>query len=165
LEHLKPGMVVRAYEEASSKPLGEGVISAIEPSIDAATRNIKVRASVPSLEAGTRPGMFVRVDVVLPQKGQVTVVPLTSVVRASYGDSLFSIDSQPGPDGKPRKVAQQHFVKLGEARGDFVAVLDGVKPGQEVVSAGAFKLRNGVPVKIDNKVNPEAKLAPRPVNE
>ena len=68
------------------------------------------------------------------------------------------------PDGKPVKIARQQFVRTGRARGDFVALLDGLKPGQEVVTAGAFKLRNGAPVVVDNSVQPQPQLAPRPEN-
>jgi membrane fusion protein, multidrug efflux system len=85
-------------------------------------------------------------------------------VHASYGDSVFVGEEKAGPDGKPRKVAQQQFVKLGAARGDFVAVLDGLKADQEVVTAGAFKLRNGIPLKVNNQGAPEPQLAPHPQN-
>jgi membrane fusion protein (multidrug efflux system) len=85
-------------------------------------------------------------------------------VHASYGDSVFVGEQKPGPDGKARKVAQQHFVKLGGTRGDFVAVLEGLKPEQEVVTAGAFKLRNGMPLKVNNQGGPEPQLDPHPEN-
>src|SRR6185295_17574781 len=102
----------------------------------------------------------------------VVVIPAASVVRASYGDSVFIVEEKKdasgnvakGPDGKPAKVARQQFVRLGESRGDFVAVADGVKPGQEVVSAGAFKLRNGAGVVVNNDIKVEPQLAPRPEN-
>jgi membrane fusion protein (multidrug efflux system) len=87
------------------------------------------------------------------------------MVHASYGDSVFVVSEKPGPDGKPRKVAEQKFVKVGDQRGDFVAVTDGLKAGEEVVTAGAFKLRNGLPLTIDNKsVKLEPSLDPKPVN-
>src|SRR5262249_51990399 len=130
----------------------DGTISAIDPTVDPATRTIKLRASVPAAAAQLRPGMFVTVEVVLPAKGRRTIVPATAVVHASYGDSVFVVEDQPGPDGQARKAARQQFVRTGESRGDFVAVLDGVKPGQEVVVAGAFKLRNGAPVVVNNEV-------------
>ncbi len=91
-------------------------------------------------------------------------VPATAVVHASYGDSVFVVEDKKddagtpvaGADGKPGKVARQQFVRVGEARGDFVAILDGVKAGQEVVTAGAFKLRNGSGVVVDNDVKADA---------
>jgi membrane fusion protein (multidrug efflux system) len=101
----------------------------------------------------------------LPERQEVVAVPMTALIHASYGDSVFVVEQKPGPDGKPRPTAQQKFVKLGEMRGDFVAVLDGVKAGEEVVTAGGFKLRNGLPLKIDNEsVKQDPKLAPEPEN-
>ncbi|HEU4408603.1 MAG TPA: efflux RND transporter periplasmic adaptor subunit [Polyangiaceae bacterium] len=152
----------------------EGTVSAIEPGIEAATRTVKLRASVPSAHDKLRPGMFAQVEVVLPRQPQAktVVVPATAVVHAPYGDSVFVLEEpkgdapppMPGAPAGPRKVARQQFVKLGPARGDFVAVVDGVKPGQEVVSAGAFKLRNNAPVVINNAAAPAPQLTPRPAN-
>ena len=111
------------------------------------TRTIKLRASVPNEDEKLRPGMFVNVSVVVPDEGGGRRVPATAVVHASYGDSVFVVedkkdeagDAVKGPDGKPAKVARQQFVRLGEARGDFVAIVDGVKAGQEVVTAGRLQ--------------------------
>jgi membrane fusion protein (multidrug efflux system) len=92
-------------------------------------------------------------------------VPLTAIVHASYGDSVFFTEMKPvGEAKKMTKVAHQAFVKLGETRGDFVAVLDGLKPGQEIVTAGAFKLKNGIPLAVSDKVLIDPKLAPTPEN-
>jgi membrane fusion protein, multidrug efflux system len=167
-EHLAVvvnGMKVRASLPGTSGPPVEGSISAVDPTIDPATRSIRVRADFPEQALVLRPGMFLRVALVLPEQRKVVSIPGASVVHASYGDSVFAVESKPGPDGKPRPVARQKFVKLGDARGDFVAVLEGVKPGEEVVMAGAFKLRNGLPLRIDNQsVKLEPKLAPTPEN-
>jgi membrane fusion protein (multidrug efflux system) len=124
------------------------------------------------MEGLVTPGMFVNVSVVLPEKRSVTMVGATSLVHASFGDSVFVVEDRKndngaavtGPDGKPAKLARQQFVKTGESRGDFVEVLEGVKPGQEIVAQGAFKLRNGAPVRINNSVKVEPQLAPRPEN-
>ncbi len=164
LAKLQPGMKVRAFGSGDGQPLTEGAISAIDPTIDPMSRNIKVRATLPSDAPPLRPGMFLRVEVVLPQKAQVVAVPRTAIVHASYGDSVFVGEEKPGPDGKPRKVAQQHFVKLGVSRGDFVAVVQGLEPEQEVVTAGAFKLRNGIPLKVKNEGGPVPSLNPTPEN-
>lgn len=164
LAKVQVGMPVRVRVNDSAKPLAEGAISAINPDVDPVTRNIKLRASLPQANAELRPGMFLRVEVVLPEKSEVVAVPQTAVVHASYGDSVFVGEQKPGPDGKARKVAQQHFVKLGGTRGDFVAVLDGLQPEQEVVTAGAFKLRNGMPLKVNNQGGPEPQLDPKPEN-
>ena len=150
----------------------DGAIAAVDPTVDPATRNIRLRAHVTEHGGKLRSGMYVTVQVVLPQESQVVAVPQTAVVRATYGDSVFIIEDRPAntpgmaqtPDGRPVKVARQQFVKLGQARGDFVAVLDGVKAGQTVVSEGAFKLRNNAPVVVDNSVRPKPSLDPKPEN-
>ena len=164
LSQLQVGMPVRVLTNGSLTPLAVGTLSAIDPAIDPVSRNIKLRASLPEVNEQLRPGMFLRAEVVLPKKADVVAVPQTAVVHASYGDSVFVGEQKPGPDGKPRKVAQQHFVKLGVSRGDFVAVLDGLQPEQEVVTAGAFKLRNGIPLKVNNQGGPTPQLNPHPEN-
>ncbi len=164
LPKLRLGMTVRALLAGSPKPLAEGTISAIDPNVDPMTRTIKVRASLPGVDDQLRPGMFLSVQVVLPEKNEVVAVPQTAVVHASYGDSVFVGEEKPGPDGKPRKVARQQFVKLGTTRGDFVSVVDGLKADQEVVTAGAFKLRNGIPLKVNNQGAAVPSLDPHPEN-
>lgn len=172
LADVKVGMPVRITTEADGGAPWDATVAAIDPSIDAATRNIKIRASVPNKEERLRPGMFVNVALVLPTRGKVLTVPAPAIVRASFGDSVFIVeDKKPDakgmtktPDGKPVKDARQQFVRVGESRGDFVAIKEGVKPGQEVVVAGAFKLRNGAPVVVDNALRPNVQLAPRPEN-
>jgi membrane fusion protein (multidrug efflux system) len=165
LDKLQLGMVVRATQEGVSKEPILGQISAIDPTVDPLTRNMKVRAKFPAQDNPLSPGMFLRVAVVLPEKRTVTAIPTTAVVHASYGDSVFVVEEQPGPDGKPRKASRQRFVRLGDTRGDFMSVVEGVKPGEEVVSSGAFKLRNGIPLIIDNQSVPlKPELAPKPEN-
>jgi len=170
LHDLKPGMPVHIGVSGTEGLTAEGSIAAIDPSIDATTRSIKVRASFPNPGEKLRPGMFVDVAVMLPERGSIVAIPSTSVVHASYGDSVFVIEDPQGdetknlPAGAPIKIARQHFVRLGETRGDFVAVLDGVKTGQEVVTAGAFKLRNNAHVLINNSVRPKASVNPTPQN-
>jgi membrane fusion protein (multidrug efflux system) len=163
LPKLSAGMRVLAFEGDSSKPIAEGEISAIDPAVSTLTRSIKVRASLPAT-VELRPGMFLRAEVVLPEKSDIVAVPQTAIVHASYGDSVFVTEQKPGPDGKQRKVAQQTFVKLGATRGDFVAVAKGLQAGQEVVTAGAFKLRNGIPLKVNNQGGPQPSLDPHPEN-
>jgi len=150
----------------------DGVIAAVDPTIDSNTRTIKLRASVPNKGDKLRPGMYVNVSVVLAKRNQVVTAPATSVVHASYGDSVFVVEDKKTPegtavtlpDGKPAKVARQQFVRVGTARGDFVALLDGVKAGQELVNSGAFKLRNGSGVIIRNDIAATPSLNPTPDN-
>jgi membrane fusion protein, multidrug efflux system len=165
------GLPVRVSIEGAKESL-TGTISAIDPTVDPATRNVKIRAAIPELPGTPRPGSFVTVDVIKPTKAQVVAVPATAIVHASFGDSVFVIeDKKPGspgmdktPDGKTVKIARQQFVRTGAARGDFVAITKGVTPGQQVVSAGAFKLRNNAPVIVDNTVQAKPQLAPHPEN-
>jgi membrane fusion protein (multidrug efflux system) len=127
---------------------------------------------LPKHAENLRPGMFVNVSVVMPARDAVVMVPATAVVHASYGDSVFVIEPKPAgspgmdrtPEGKPVEIARQQFVRLGESRGDFVAVVEGLKSGQRVVTAGAFKLRNGVPVVVDNTLQARPEINPRPEN-
>ncbi len=150
----------------------EGKIAAVDPTVDPVTRAIKLRADVATGTEGLRPGMFVEVEVLLPEKKSLVVVPATAIVHAPYGDSVFVVEEKkpdaPGirqtEDGKKVMNARQQFVKLGQARGDFVAVLDGVRPNEELVTAGAFKLRNNAPIVIDNTKALEPQLAPHPEN-
>jgi membrane fusion protein, multidrug efflux system len=165
------GLPVRVTIEGTKEAL-QGTISAIDPTVDLATRNVKVRAAIPEPQTKPRPGTFVTVEVVKPQKADVVSVPATAIVHASFGDSLFVLeDKKPGspgmdktPTGKPVKIARQQFVRLGASRGDFVAITKGLTAGQTVVSAGAFKLRNNAPVYVDNSVQAKPQLAPTPPN-
>jgi membrane fusion protein (multidrug efflux system) len=150
----------------------DGEVAAIDPNADPATRAVKVRASVKDDQDQLRPGMFVNVSIVLPEQMKVVSVPATAVLRAPYGDSVYVVEDRKddggrpvnGPDGKPAKVARQQFVRVGAARGDFVAIEEGLTAGQEVITQGAFKLRNGAPIVVNNEVKLEPKLAPRPQN-
>jgi membrane fusion protein (multidrug efflux system) len=104
--------------------------------------------------------MFVNVSVILPTQAPVVIVPATAIVHAPFGDSAFVVEEKNGANAKVR----QQFVRLGESRGDFVAVVDGLKPGQEAVTAGAFKLRNGMKIAIKPDVRPPPELMPHPDN-
>jgi membrane fusion protein (multidrug efflux system) len=165
LADVKVGMPVRVTIAGAEGTAQDGTIAAVDPEVDQATRAIKLRASVPNKDERLRPGMFANVSVVLPKRDDRIIIPATSLVHASYGDSVFVVEDKKdesggvlhGPDGKPAKMARQQFVRVGESRGDYVAILDGVTTGQEVVSAGAFKLRNGSGIVVNNDVN----LAPQ----
>ena len=166
LADLPVGTPVRITIEGAEGGPSDGVVAAVDPEIDATTRSVKLRASIPNKKEKLRPGMFARVQAVLPEKATVITVPAPAVMHASYGDSVFVIENKegapPGPDGKPAKAVRQQFVRLGEARGDFVAIVDGVKPGQEVAVDGAFKLRNGAAVQVNNTVRPSSSAKPKP---
>lgn len=140
----------------------QGTVVAVDPTVDPRTRSFQVRASTKDTEERLRPGMFVNVSVGLGQSNEIVAVPVTSVVYAPYGDSVFVIEDD--ESSRTGKVARQQFVQLGEARGDFVAIDKGLQGGEPLVAEGAFKLRNGSPITIDNAVDLDPKLHPQPGN-
>jgi len=141
-----------------------GRVTAIDSVVDQTTRNIQVQATLPNPQGRLRPGMFVQTEVALGRGHAVVALPASAISYAPYGDSVFVVTELKGEDGRPYRGVRQQFVKLGAARGDQVAVVSGIKPGDEVVTSGVFKLRNGVPVQINNTVRPGNNLAPKPEN-
>jgi membrane fusion protein (multidrug efflux system) len=165
LSQLGIGNVVRLHTDAAPGEIFEGKINAINPEVDPVTRNVRVQATVANREEKLRAGMFFTVDVVLPTQTQVLMIPVTAVLYAPYGDSVFVIDEKKDEKtGKVQQVLRQQFIRVGGARGDFVNIVDGLKPGENVVTSGVFKLRPGMNVVIDNKLAPPAQLAPKPKN-
>jgi membrane fusion protein (multidrug efflux system) len=162
LARLRPGLPVRVTSDALPGQAIEGRITAVNPLVDAETRNVQLQATVANRAEKLRPGMFVNVAVGLPARQKVLAVPATAVLYAPYGDSVFVVDA--AKEGKGGKVLRQQFVRLGEKRGDFVAVTEGLKEGENIVSTGVFKLRNGQAVVVDNRLAPKFQTAPRPEN-
>jgi len=163
LAQVAPGLKVRVTTDALPGQAIEGEITAISPDVDAATRNIRVQATVANSQEHLRPGMFVTVAVVLPAREEVLAIPTTAVLYAPYGDTVFVVDAKTSEKGvQPVNVVRQKIVQLGEKRGDFVASVSGLDKGETVVSTGVFKLRNGQAVVVDNTLAPEFKLAPEP---
>jgi membrane fusion protein (multidrug efflux system) len=138
-----------------------GKVTAIDSVADSETRNVQVQATLANPGNVLRPGMFARASVLLPEKSEIVPLPSSAVLYAPYGDSVFIVETMT-KDGKEYKGVRQQVVKLGPARGDQVAVLSGVKPGEEVVTSGVFKLRNGAAVLVNNDVQPENSPAPHP---
>jgi membrane fusion protein (multidrug efflux system) len=163
LPKIRRGLTVRVTTEAVPGKYVEGKITAINPQVDAATRNIRIQATLENSQERLRPGMFVNVAVVLPVKEAVLTIPATSVLYAPYSDSVFVVEEKKSEKtGQPVRVVRQQFSRLGEKRGDFVTVTSGLKEGDTVVSTGVFKLRNGQEVVVDNTLAPEFRLAPKP---
>jgi membrane fusion protein (multidrug efflux system) len=162
LAQIKPGLKVRVTDAFPGQAI-EGEITAISPEVDAATRNIRIQATVANSQERLRPGMFVNVSVVLPSREEVLAIPTTAVLYAPYGDTVFVVDTKKSEKGvEPVNVVKQKIVKLGEKRGDFVASVSGLDKGETIVSTGVFKLRNGQAVVVDNTLAPAFKLAPEP---
>jgi membrane fusion protein (multidrug efflux system) len=139
-----------------------GHITAIDSVVDSATRNVQVQATLENREGRLHPGMFVQARVRIGETSEVLALPASAISYAPYGDSVFVVDDLQGPNGARYRGVRQQFVKVGEARGDQVAVVSGVKPGEEVVTSGAFKLRNGAAVLVDNTVQPGNDPSPKP---
>ncbi len=158
LAELATGLRVRVETDSCPGKEFGGTLSAINAEVEAATRNIRLQATVPNPDGVLRPGMFVRVAVLLAGKEDLLTIPATSVLYAPYGNSVFVLEQADGGG----RVARQRFVRLGPSMGDYIAVSQGLKEGEEVVSAGAFKLRGGMPVTVNNAISPETHLRPRP---
>jgi membrane fusion protein (multidrug efflux system) len=163
LARLQTGMRVRVTTDTYPGRQFEGTLSAINPDLDAQTRSVGLQATFGNAEQLLRPGMFARVEVLLPEEQPVLVIPATAVLSAPYGDSVYVIESKMGKDsGKPELAVRQQFIRTGRAQGDFVSVESGLKPGERIVSAGIFKLRNGMSVIENNELSPKNDLAPHP---
>lgn len=160
LSKVRQGLTVRVTSDALPGVGVEGKISAINPLVDPETRNIKVQATISNAAEKLRPGMFVNVAVALPLKSRVLSLPATAILYAPYSDSVFVIESKGAG-----KTLRQQFVRLGEKRGDFVAVNEGIKEGEAVAATGVFKLRNGQSVVVDNKLTPDFQKSPKPENK
>ena len=163
LSRLSVGMPVRLTIDAFPDRHFNGTLTTINPDLDPATRSIGLQATVQNPDQLLRPGMFARAEVLLPEEKPVLVIPSTAVLSAPYGDSVYVIESNaPAADGKSGLSVRQQLVRTGPARGDFLSIESGLKPGDRIVSAGAFKLRSGMAVVENNDINPKAALAPRP---
>ncbi len=166
LVHLEAGLSVRVRTDVVPDKVYTGRITAINPGVDPTTRNIRVRATLANPETRLRPGMFVRVAVQLPRKNKVLVVPATSILYATYGDSVFLVEEKkPAAKGNAELVLRRQVVRTGMTRGDFVTVTSGLQEGQQVVTTGVFKLHNGQPARIDNRLAPKFSMDPVLKNE
>lgn len=171
---ITAGLKVRISTEAAGDRVFEGKVLAVEPQVDAATRNFKVRAIVANPDHALRPGQFAQVRVALPGEREVVVIPRTAIDYSAYGNSVFVVSkkapstapSAPATPGAPPATdleVKQRFVRLGPVRGDFISVTDGLKPGEQVVATGLLKLRDGQPVIINNMDATVGSTRPKPV--
>ncbi|HXT30343.1 MAG TPA: efflux RND transporter periplasmic adaptor subunit [Vicinamibacterales bacterium] len=141
-----------------------GRVSAIDSLVDETTRNITVQATLANPDGKLRPGMFVQTEVTLGPSQKVLALPASAISYAPFGDSVFVVAEMKDDAGRTYRGVRQQFVKLGPSRGDQIAVLSGIKPGDEVVTSGVFKLRNGAAIQINNQVRPANSPAPTPKN-
>jgi membrane fusion protein, multidrug efflux system len=139
-----------------------GRVTALDSVVNEATRNIQVQATIPNPGGKLRPGMFVEVDVSLGESRQVIALPASAINYAPYGDSVYVVTDLKDPSGKPYRGVRQQFVKVEGSRGDQVGVISGINAGEEVVTSGVFKLRNGAAVQVNNKVQPPNNPKPKP---
>ncbi len=161
---LAAGQKILVRTDAYPGRVFEGQLTAINSEVDRVTRNIRLQGTLKNPDGALRPGMFARVEIFEGGEDEILRIPLTAVFRAPYGDSVFVVLEKDGPDGKKEMFVEQRFIRTGRTVGDFIAVTEGLKAGDTVVSAGTFKLRNGAGVNIDNSLAPEPQAAPNPKN-
>ena len=165
LAKLSNDLEVRVLSDAIPGREFKGKLTAINSMVDSVTRNVTLQATLENPDHALHPGMFGKIEVVLPEKHKTLVVPGSAISYAPFGDSVFVIEKQKDPKtGKESQTIRQQFVRIGEARGDFVSITDGLKGGETLVSTGVFKLRNGMTVTINNELAPKPQLNPKPVD-
>ena len=141
-----------------------GRITALDSVINEQTRNIQVQATLANPGGKLRPGMFVQVDLPVGSAREVIPLPASAINYAPYGDSVYVVGELKDPKGNPYRGVRQQVVKIDGSRGDQVAVISGLNSGDEVVSAGVFRLRNGGSVQVNNTVRPENSPNPKPAD-
>ncbi|MEP6603582.1 MAG: efflux RND transporter periplasmic adaptor subunit [Spartobacteria bacterium] len=165
LAKLSPGLEARVRTDAVPGREFVGKLTAINSTVDMVTRNVGLQATLANPDHVLHPGMFAKIEIVLPEKGKTLIIPGTAVSYAPYGDSVYVIEKKKDPKtGKEAQTIRQQFVRVGEARGDFVSVTSGLKANETVVGTGVFKLRNGMAVTINNDLAPKPQVNPTPVD-
>lgn len=162
LGQVHVGQTVHFTTDSLAGRTFNGRVNAINSVIDAATRNVEIQATVSNPGAKLRPGMFTQVDVGVGGNASVIPLPASAINYAPFGDSVYIVEQVKGPDGKSYQGVRQQFVKVQGSRGDQVGVVSGIKPGEQIVTSGVFKLRNGAAVAVNNTVQPGDNPAPKP---
>jgi membrane fusion protein (multidrug efflux system) len=163
LARLSEGLEVTVRTDAVPGKEFKGKLTAIDSMVDSVTRNVSIQATLANPDHTLRPGMFIKAWVALPDKHKTLVIPGSAVSYAPYGDSVFVIEKKKDPKtGKESLALRQQVVRVGPARGDFIAISQGIKEGETVVSTGVFKLRNGMAVFVSNDLAPKPELNPTP---
>ena len=159
---MRPGRTVKITAADLGSREFSGRVSAVDSVVDQTTRNVQVQATLANSGGRLKPGMFVQAAVTLGAPQQLVTLPASAINYAPYGDSVFIVTDLKTPQGQSYRGVRQQVVKIGPSRGDQVAVLAGVNPGEEVVTSGVFKLRNGVAIQVNNSVQPANSPAPKP---
>jgi membrane fusion protein, multidrug efflux system len=163
LGKLTPGLDVRVTTDALPDRVFNGKLTAINSMVDANTRNITLQGTLENPDHVLRPGMFAKAEVALSEKHKALVIPGSAISYAPFGDSVFVIEKKKDEKtGKESQAIRQQFVRVGESRGDFVSITQGLKAGEIVVSTGVFKLRNGMAVTVNNDLAPKPQTNPTP---
>jgi membrane fusion protein (multidrug efflux system) len=160
--NLHVGQAIRMQADGLPEKAFEGSITAINSLVDTSTRNIQIQGTIPNPEHLLRSGMFAAVQVLLPRKSGVLMIPATSIQYAPYGDSVFVIETMKDASGKEYLGVREQPVVLGKTQGDQIEIVKGLHPGQQIATSGTFKLRQGGAVKCNNSVQPGNNPAPRP---
>jgi len=161
---MRPGRDVRAKTDGANPIDVSGRVTAVDSIVDEKTRNVQVQATFANANGPLRPGMFVQTEIVLGAARSVVALPASAISYAPYGDSVFVVSDIKGDNGQTYKGVRQQFVTVSGTRGDQVAVTSGINAGDEVVTSGVFKLRNGAAVLVNNKVTPANDPRPTPEN-
>src|SRR5258706_1400988 len=164
MAQVRAGRAVRVTTDDRDKVDLAGRITAIDSVVDESTRNVQAQATLANVAGRLRPGMFVQTEVTVGSPSAVIALPASAISYTPYGNSVFVVSDLKDQRGKIYRGVRQQFVKLGASRGDQIAVVSGVKAGDEVVTSGVFKLRNGAAVHINNSVRPGNNPAPKPEN-
>ena len=162
LSQVRLGENVRLTTDNLAGLAFTGRVNALNSVVDEATRNIQIQATVSNPGAKLRPGMFTQVEVGVGAKRSVFPLPASAINYAPFGNSVFILSELKGPDGKAYRGVRQQFVKVEGARGDQIGVVSGVNEGEEIVTSGVFKLRNGAAVAVNNKIQPANSPTPKP---
>ncbi|MEY5026905.1 MAG: hypothetical protein RLZZ244_2433 [Verrucomicrobiota bacterium] len=162
---VKPGLALRLSAQGIGSGTWSGTITALDSQLSETARSITVEATLPNPGGSLRQGMFVHVEIPLPEEPNSLVLPASAINYAPYGDTIYVLFDGKDPQGNPQRQVESRAVKVGEAQGDLVRILSGLKAGEEVVSSGVFKLRPMAPVRVNNSLPPPAEAAPTPPNE
>jgi membrane fusion protein, multidrug efflux system len=165
LSILKTGLQVTVKTDVYPEQEFPGVISVLNPQVDEKTRNVKVRATLSNPDHKLLPGLYVTVSIATNREQHFITLPRTAISFNPYGALVYKVENNGKDDkGNPKLLAKQVFVTTGETRGDQIAITDGVKEGDSIITSGQIKLRNGSPIRVDNSVQPKNDAAPAPVD-